>query len=406
MTNRGRLSAPGELTGPDSRSVPGELTGPGSLGGPGGPPDNGGPAGRGSAGAAVLAAEPAEVYLAGDAIPAGELLSDYARRHNLEPASARPPVLKYLRMLWQRRQFITGFATASNMAMYSEARLGQLWQVLTPLLNAGVYFLIFGVLLGINRGVPGYIPFLVTGIFVFNFTQRACITSSTVMRQNLPLIRALPFPRGCLPLGYVVIELQQLLLSFAVLFVIILSYGEPITGYWLLIFPILALQTLFNVGCAFILARWGSGFDDVSQLLPFIIRTWMYASGVIFSIQTTLALIPGKVLYNHPSLAYLLQVNPAAVYITLIRNALLTDQRTSMPGYHQYNALRCAMYGDPAKYHISSAVFSSKVIYFSSYCHPVVSVPALWWYAAGWAVLTAVAGFFFFWWAETRYGRG
>jgi len=36
----------------------------------------------------------------------------------------------------------------------------------------------------------------------------------------------------------------------------------------------------------------------------------------------------------------------------------------------------------------------------------VVSVPQLWWYAIGWAVVAVVAGFFFFWWAETRYGRG
>ena len=397
MTNRGRLSAPGELTGPGSLDGgPGHLRDIGAQ-------DNGGPA---TAGAAVLTPEPGEVHLADAGLPADEPLSEYATRHNLVPASARPSALKYLRSLWQRRQFISGFATASNVAMYSEARLGQLWQILTPLLNAGVYYLIFGVLLGVNRGVPGYIPFLVTGIFVFNFTQRSCLTSSTVMRQNLPLIRALPFPRGCLPLGYVVIELQQLLLSFAVLFVIILAYGEPLTWYWLLILPILALQTLFNVGCAFILARWGAGFDDVSQLLPFIIRTWMYASGVIFSIQTTLALTPGKVLHNHPTLAYLLQINPAAVYITLIRNALLEDQRISMPGYHPYNALRCAMYGSPAKFHISSEVFANKVIYYSSYCHPVVSVPQLWWYAIGWAVVAVVAGFFFFWWAETRYGRG
>jgi teichoic acid transport system permease protein len=397
VTNRGRLSAPGELTGPGSLDGgPGHLRDSGAQ-------DNGSPA---TAGAAVLAPERGEVYLAGAELPAGEQLSEYAKRHNLVPASARPSAPKYLRSLWQRRQFITGFATASNVAMYSESRLGQLWQVLTPLLNAAVYFLIFGVLLGVNRGVPGYIPFLVTGIFVFNFTQRSCMTSSVVMRQNLPLIRALPFPRGCLPLGYVIIELQQLVLSFTVLFVIILAYGEPFTWYWFLILPILALQTLFNVGCAFILARWGAGFDDVSQLLPFIIRTWMYASGVIFSISTTLALIPGKTLYNHPHLAYLLQINPAAIYITLIRNALLTDQRTSMPGYHAYNAVRCAMYGDAGKFHISSQVFSSKVIYYSSYCHPVVSPTALWGYAVAWAVVAVVAGFFFFWRAETRYGRG
>jgi len=141
-------------------------------------------------------------------------------------------------------------------------------------------------------------------------------------------------------------------------------------------------------------------------LLPFIIRTWMYASGVIFSISTTLALIPGKTLYNHPHLAYLLQINPAAIYITLIRNALLSDQRTSMPGYHPYNAVRCAMYGDAGKFHISSQVFANKVIYYSSYCHPVVSTQALWGYAVAWAVVAVVAGFFFFWRAETRYGRG
>ena len=397
MTNRGRLSAPGELTGPGSLDGgPGHLRDSGSQ-------DNGGPA---TASAAALAPEPGAIYLADTGLSADEPLSEYASRHNLVPASARPSALKYLRSLWQRRQFITGFATASNVAMYSEARLGQLWQVLTPLLNAGVYYLIFGVLLGVNRGVPGYIPFLVTGIFVFNFTQRSCLTSSVVMRQNLPLIRALPFPRGCLPLGYVLIELQQLVLSFAVLFVIILAYGEPFTWYWFLTPAILALQTLFNVGCGFILARWGAGFDDVSQLLPFIMRTWFYASGVIFSISTTLALIPGKVLYNHPHLAYLLQINPAAVYITLIRNALLQDQRPSMPGDHPYNAVRCAMSGNPVKFHIPSDVFASKVIYYSSYCHPVVSTPALWGYAVAWAVVAVVAGFFFFWQAETRYGRG
>src|SRR5262249_8565044 len=137
------------------------------------------------------------------------------------------------------------------------------------------------------------------------------------------------------------------------------------------------------------------------------------ASGVIFSIQTTLALIPGKVLYDHPGLAYLLQINPAAVYITLTRNALLQDQRISMPGYHAYNAVRCAMYGAPGRFnippdgfHSPPDVFQSKVIYFSSYCHPIVSGPALWGYAAGWAVVAVIAGFFFFWRAETRYGRG
>jgi len=329
-------------------------------------------------------------------IPPGSL-RDLALSHGLEPAAVRPTLRSYARQLWRRRYFISGFATARNVAMYTEARLGQLWQVLTPLLNAGVYYLIFGLLLGTNRGVPDYISFLVTGVFVFNFTQRAFITSSQVIRETLPLIRALYFPRACLPLGYVLIELQQLILSFAVLFVIVVIAGEPVTPYWLFIIPVLILQSIFNVGCAFILARWGSGFDDVSQLLPFIVRTWMYTSGVLFSLQALTLTLHGK-LHDHPTIAYLLQINPAAVYITLVRWALLAEYRNAMPGAKPYNRHNCGLY----------RVFPGQYPRYSAYCHPssLPSIPSLWLWGAAWAVVVIVVGFLFFWRAEARYGRG
>src|SRR5437773_3168057 len=85
---------------------------------------------------------------------ADEPLADLAARYRLRPSAARPGVFVYARQLWERRHFIVGFATARNVAMYTEARLGQLWQVLTPLLNAAVYYLIFGIILDTSRGVP------------------------------------------------------------------------------------------------------------------------------------------------------------------------------------------------------------------------------------------------------------
>jgi teichoic acid transport system permease protein len=90
-------------------------------------------------------------------------------------SGARPPLRSYTRHLWQRRQFVTTYATARLTGMYATARLGQIWQVATPLLNAGVYYLIFGVLLGTKHSVPNYIAYLCTGVFVFNFTQSAVL---------------------------------------------------------------------------------------------------------------------------------------------------------------------------------------------------------------------------------------
>jgi teichoic acid transport system permease protein len=325
--------------------------------------------------------------------PTGEPLADYARRYGLRPSALRPTVSSYLGQLWQRRHFIIAFATARNIALYTEAKLGQLWQVLTPLLNAGVYFLIFGELLHINRGIPNYLGFVVTGVFVFNFTQRSFISTSTVMTENLDLIRALQFPRAALPLGYVVIEMQQMALSMVVLIPILLLTGEPLTWYWLLAIPALVLQTLFNVGCGLACARLGAHVNDFSQLLPFLMRTWLYVSGVIFSISTLDLNGLGK---------SLLQVNPAALYITLIRNALLTTQRQSAPGSKPYSNALCTVWqtlgqkkGAPTRY-----------LYDSAYCHSAINPAHLWYYAAGWAVLALVVGFFFFWRAETGYGRG
>jgi teichoic acid transport system permease protein len=324
----------------------------------------------------------------------GLSLADYAVEHGLRPSAERPSVPAYLRQLWRRAHFIVAFATARNVAMYTEARLGQLWQVLTPLLNAGVYFLIFGPLLHINRGVPNYLGFVVAGVFIFNFTQRAVISTSSVMTDSLELIRALHFPRAALPLAYVMIEFQQMLLSMVVLIPILLLTGEHLTWYWLLAIPALLLQTIFNVGVGLFAARLGSQVSDFSQLLPFLMRTWLYASGVIFSIPTV---------SSNPKVVALLELNPAALFITLTRNALMFTQRESAPGSKPYNQTLCHQWHTLG--HLPNA--PSKYQFDSAYCHYVGANPAhFWYYAIGWSVVAVVVGFFYFWRAETRYGRG
>ncbi len=83
-------------------------------------------------------------------------LAELAAENGLQPSSARPSLASYLRKVWQRRHFIVAYAMARNVSMYTEARLGQLWQVLTPLLNSAVYYLIFGILFKANRGISNY----------------------------------------------------------------------------------------------------------------------------------------------------------------------------------------------------------------------------------------------------------
>ncbi|OII64852.1 MULTISPECIES: ABC transporter permease [unclassified Streptomyces] len=288
-----------------------------------------------------------------------EDLRALALRHGLSVSGARPSLPAYVRQLWARRHFITAFATARLTAQYSQAKLGQLWQVATPLLNAAVYYFVFGVLMDTKSHVADFVPFLVTGVFVWTFTANSLMAGSRAISGNVDLVRALHFPRASLPLALALQQLQQLLFSLATLAVILFACGIRPSASWLLAVPALALQALFNTGLTLALARLTARTPDVSQLMPFVLRTWMYGSGVMWSIQHVLA---GRDL---PALvAAVLPYNPAALYIDLMRFALI-DSYTSaqLP-------------------------------------------PHVWAAAAGWAVAAFAGGFVYFWKAEETYGRG
>jgi teichoic acid transport system permease protein len=319
-------------------------------------------------------------------------LADLAAQHGLRLSGARPPLPRYLAVLWQRRHFIWGYATARSVSMYTEARLGQLWQVLTPLLNAGVYYLIFGLLFQAARGVHNYPAFLVAGVFVFAFTERSIVTGSNVMRANLQLIRALYFPRASLPLAYVLVELQQMLVGMIVLFAIMLVSGEPLTWYWFLLVPVIALQTAFNVGAALIVARLGGAMADVSELIPFILRITRYFCGVMYMVTTLPAKVPEWGIK-------LLSLNPPAVFISLVRVALMRSYRQNAPGNQPYSARLCSLFHHPP-------AGTSPVPHLQAYCQAVVTNSDLWLAALGWGIGFFVIGIVFFWQAESKYGRG
>ncbi|MGW0811098.1 ABC transporter permease [Nonomuraea sp. NPDC002799] len=286
-----------------------------------------------------------------------EPLAKLAKRYGLRRAIARPRFPVYVRQLWERRHFILTYATSRNVSKYSNSALGQLWQVLTPLLNAAIYYVMFGLILGGKGNIENYPAFLLTGMFVFTYTQRTVTAGAKSISGNLSMIRALHFPRAALPLAYTIQELQQLAISMGVLVVIVVLTGEFPTWFWLMIPVVLILQTLFNVGAALVIARMGASMRDLNQLLPFITRTWLYASGVFFSIQEKVvgsAELPQWV-------ANVMYLNPAASYIEWMRDILI-----------------------------------------GSHTPP----PMVWLSCVFWAVFALGFGFWYFWRSEERYGRG
>ncbi len=284
-------------------------------------------------------------------------LRQLAARYGLKVAGARPSLLAYARTLWDYRHFIGAYANARLVASFSTARLGQLWQVLTPLTNAAVYYLIFGIILNTRGQVENFIAYLCTGLFVFTFTQTVVQLGTQSIVGNLGLIRALHFPRACLPIAVMLTQFQTLVAAIVVLIGILLASGEPITLEWFLLIPTLFFQSVFNAGLALAMARLGSKLTDLKQVVPFVMRTWMYGSGVLYSVENFERHLP-------PAAATLIEANPLLIYIELARHSLM-----------------------------ESVVLASPV-------------PQLWLLAVAWALLVGVGGFVFFWRGEQEYGRG
>lgn len=287
----------------------------------------------------------------------GLSLKELARRNGLSASGRLPRLPEYTRQLLAYRHFIQAHASAKMTSALGNTKLGSVWQVLTPVINAAVYYVIFGLVLNTHRQMDNFIAYLCIGVFVFQFTQSVVQSGTNAITGNLGMIRALHFPRASLPLSSALVEIRNFLVAMVVLMGIVLLTGEPITFQWLLLVPLVLLQTFFNIGLGMFMARYGSTVRDVKQLIPFIMRFWLYGSAVLYPVTMFQNVLSGWQLQ-------IVEANPLLVFIELARHALLEGA-------------------------------------------PLANTPTvLWIQATVWSLLVGIGGYVYFWRGEKGYGRG
>ncbi|WP_245566793.1 ABC transporter permease [Jonesia quinghaiensis] len=287
-------------------------------------------------------------------------ISEQAAQHGLHPVGVRPKFGEYIKAIIKRREFITVLASSKAQAENQNTYLGQIWAILTPLLNSMVYVLIFGILLKTRDGMDNVIGYIVVGTFIYGFFSSTVTSSAKSISGNLKLVQSLQFPRAILPISIAMKEMFVLLPGLVIMMVIsqiaigVIQGSEAIhPERWLLLIPALVMLFLFSSGVGMILARYASRIPDINNTLPFILRIGMYASGVIFSIDRWV---------EHPVLQAIMSYQPVAVFLNLARQAVLAESNIPL---------------DWSK----------------------------WALGLGWALVFFIIGFVTFWKDEARYGR-
>lgn len=263
----------------------------------------------------------------------------------------RPDILRYIRDLWGRREFIWLIPRSELRSRSMNTVFGSVWHLLNPLMLAGVYYFIFETILraGSRGGHENYAAFLVIGIMVFMFTQKTLLTGARTVVNDVKLLHNVNFPAAVLPISAGISEALSHLYALGAMLVVVVLMGEAPHLGWLFIVPVAAVQIFFNWGLAFFSARITVHFRDTEQFLPYVTRIWLYLSGVLFGVERI----------SDPVKRTIFELNPPYAYIKLTRDLV---------------------FGDPIETRFIAL-------------------------ALGWAVVVFVSGFLFFWQYEGEYAH-
>jgi len=167
---------------------------------------------------------------------------------------------------------------------YRGSVLGFLWSLVNPLVMIAVYSLAFRYIL--RTQTEGFVFLVLLGILAWTFFANAAMMSTGAIADSGPLLKSVFFPRAILPIATVLFNFAQyLLMAVVFLPVMMIAFGvRPAPP--LLAYPVfLALQVLFTIGVALILATGTTFFRDVRHLLEVALAVLFWTTPIVYELQ-------------------------------------------------------------------------------------------------------------------------
>ncbi|HKG92118.1 MAG TPA: ABC transporter permease [Gemmatimonadaceae bacterium] len=217
------------------------------------------------------------------ATPTHQRENDFAEQHHVyEPhLVGLPPLWPYIREAWRRRAFAVELSRTKLRAQHFNTVFGQLWLVLNPLMLAGVYFILVDILRG-GSNRPGFFAHLVAGIFAYHLVSDAVRDGTKAVVTGGRLILNSAFPRVLLPWASVVSAVKRFIPTMIIYVPIHIASGFGVEPGLLWAIPLLALLLVMASGLAMIVSALQVYFRDLKNLMPYLLRVWLFASPVLY----------------------------------------------------------------------------------------------------------------------------
>lgn len=192
-------------------------------------------------------------------------------------------MLELIRDTYRYRKLIWLLALKELKIRYSRSVLGFVWALLHPLLMAIILTIVFSYIL--RFGIEEYPVFLLSALFPWTFFSQSAAYATESIVSNGALLKKVYVPQVVFPLGTVLANLVNFLLSLIPLAVLLPVLRFPFHWTWIYLpVPLLGLL-LFTIGCGFVLATANVYYRDVGHIVQVVLMALFYFSPIIYDLR-------------------------------------------------------------------------------------------------------------------------
>ena len=156
---------------------------------------------------------------------------------------------QYWKDVFQYKELFWILAWRDILVRYKQTYIGIVWALIRPFLTMVVFTIVFGKIANLpTEGNAPYTILVFAAMLPWQFFSTSISSSSESLIANSALLTKVYFPRIIVPAAAVITSIVDFLISFGILFLLILFFKWKITFKFLLLPFFLVLLVLLTTG--------------------------------------------------------------------------------------------------------------------------------------------------------------
>ena len=216
-----------------------------------------------------------------------------------------------------RRRLVRYLVQADVRKRGADTLLGNIWWVLDPLLQMAVYVVFVSII--VPRTSPAYPLFIFSAILPWKWFSASITDATTSIVRQDQLIKQIQFPKLVLPVAATTGGIVSFAFGTIALGLLMLFFPNRITPFLLFIPVIAAVQFVFTLACAFLVAAGNVFFRDLGNVVGHGLRLWWFLSPGLYSLSN---LDERAFFKDHEFLGTIANANPFAILFEAYRTVI------------------------------------------------------------------------------------